>query len=180
MLIETRAADAGDPATNPRGGRISRWAVSADVGHCSTPPCGGYRQSGQWASLKRADQCSEERFTATRKPLRAKQLPYIQTFIIFGSELLPEVGFSNVMCGLHFYVAFAGRPASSGPIDPTLEPLQQSTALDGPESVTETWLKVPVQRNVSPLNLFISIACKTSIESSNDSPPPASQVFYNQ
>ena len=62
MLIETRAADAGDPATNPRGGRISRWAVSADVGHCSTPPCGGYRQSGQWASLKRADQCSEERF----------------------------------------------------------------------------------------------------------------------
>ena len=63
MLIETRAADAGDPATNPRGGRISRWAVSADVGHCSTPPCGGYRQSGQWASLKRADQCSEERFT---------------------------------------------------------------------------------------------------------------------
>jgi hypothetical protein len=63
MLIETRAADAGDPATNPRGWRISRWAVSADVGHCSTPPCGGYRQSGQWASLKRADQCSEERFT---------------------------------------------------------------------------------------------------------------------
>src|ERR1039458_6474909 len=63
MLIETRAADAGDPATNPRGGRISRWAVSADVGRCSTPPCGGYRQSGQWASLKRADLCSEERFT---------------------------------------------------------------------------------------------------------------------
>lgn len=63
MLIGTRAADAGDPATNPRGGRNSRRAVSADVGHCSTPPCGGYRQSVEWASLKRTDQCSEERFT---------------------------------------------------------------------------------------------------------------------
>ena len=35
-LLETRAADAGDPATNQGGGRVPRWPVGADGGGQAT------------------------------------------------------------------------------------------------------------------------------------------------
>jgi hypothetical protein len=50
-------------------------------------------------------------------------------------------------------------------------PRQGSTALDGPESVTKTSLKTPLQRNISIVSYLISLACKTSIESSNSTSP---------
>jgi hypothetical protein len=43
--------------------------------------------------------------------------------------------------------------------------------LDGPESVTETSLKAPLQRIIANLTILNSDGCKTSIESSNSTPP---------